>query len=603
MRHRVNQPYNPTGARFMSTLYKSLLKAALLTGVCAANAAIPPALITITAPITATTTAKFSGGATINGGVNYLAAIPSGQPLSIVASLNPATADVGKEASLYMAVLANGKWYMRTAAGYEAWNGQVASLKPFTSKVLTASETITANDIENGLGLSLDGSSFNVHVGYVTSTSPLTYSSAIAINAAAAPANTCPAGTTERTLTGVIGKRLCEMKGTITTNLQLTSNFEYILSGAVFIGGDNVNQTTLTVDAGVKVYGESGKDYLTIRRGSKIHANGSAAAPIVFTTASEETTSLNSRGRWGGLVINGNAPINGCAASVTECTAEGEGSTGLYGGNNAADNSGNLNFVQVRFPGWPITATNELNGIAFQGVGNGTLVDYVEVYNSADDGIEFFGGTVNAKHLVIIGSDDDNVDWTGGYVGKLQHVVVIQGGDIGDRGIEADNNAINRDSLPRAQPTISNMTILGNKNTGLGMLLREGTGLNISNLVVKGNGKGCLDIDHDQTFINAGSSATSLTGKLTITNTAFDCPTPPGNFVEVAADKFKVSEFFRGQTGNVEISTGMTSHVNSDAVNALTAATGLDAFFDVAPYVGAVKNDASDWTKGWIYRP
>lgn len=587
----------------MSTLYKSLLKAALLTSVCAANAATPPALTTITAPLTATTTAKFAGGATINGGVNYLAAIPASQPVGIVAALTPAAADVGKEASLYMVVLANGKWYMRTATGYEAWNGQVAGLKSFGSKVLAAAETISASDIETALGITLDGSTARAHVGYVTNTSPLTYSSAIVVDVAGTPSNSCPAGTTERSLAGVIGKRLCELKGTITTNLQLTSNFEYILSGAVFIGGDNTNQTTLTIDAGVKVYGESGKDYLTIRRGSKIHANGSAAAPIVFTAASEETTTLNSRGRWGGLVINGNAPINGCAATVTECTAEGEGSTGLYGGNNAADSSGNLNFVQVRFPGWPITATNELNGIAFQGVGNGTLVDYVEVYNSADDGIEFFGGTVNAKHLVILGSDDDNVDWTGGYTGKLQHVVVIQGGDVGDRGIEADNNAINRDSLPRAQPTISNMTIIGNKNTGLGLLLREGTGANISNLIVKGNGKGCLDIDHDQTFINAGTSAAALTGKLTITNTVFDCPATPGNFIEVLSDKFKVSEFFRGQVGNKEISTGMNSHVNSAAVNELTPATGLDAWFDATAYIGAVKDDASDWTKGWIYRP
>ncbi len=588
----------------MSIIRNSLFKAALLASACVASAeaATPPNLITITAPVTANPAAKFAGGATINGGVNYLASIPANQPVGIEARLNPAAADVGKEASLYMAILANGRWYMRTAAGYEPWNGQVAGLKPFGSKVLAASEVLSVSDIEAGLGFSLDGSTASVHVGYVTNTSPLTYSSAIVAKVDPVPGTSCPAGTTERSLTGIIGKRLCELKGTITSNLHLNSNFDYILSGAVFIGEDNASQTSLTIDAGTTFYGESGKDYLTIRRGSKIHANGSKAEPIVFTTASEDTTTLNTRGRWGGLVINGNAPINGCAVGVAECTAQGEGSTGLYGGNNPADNSGNLNFVQVRFPGWPITPTNELNGIAFQGVGNGTLVDYVEVYNSADDGVEFFGGTVNAKHLVIIGSDDDNVDWTAGYTGKLQHVVVIQGGDVGDRGIEADNNASNRDSLPRSQPTISNMTIIGNKNTGIGLTIREGTGLNISNLVVKGNGKGCLDIDHDATFINAGSSATSLTGKFTITNTIFDCPTPPGNFIEVASDKFKVSDFFKGQAGNVEGATNMTSHVNSSTVNALTPATGLDAWFDVAPYVGAVKDDASDWTQGWIYR-
>lgn len=587
---------------------KSLIKVALLASACAATAqaATPPALMTFTAPITSTSTAKFAGGATINGGANFLTAIPANQAVGVEAVITTAAADVGKSGSLFMVVLAGGKWYMRTNTGaYEAWNGQVGSLKAFATKTLGATETISASDLEALTGTSFDGSSISVHVGYATATSPLTYSSAIntGVDAPASSA-TCPTGTAERQVAGLTtGKKLCELKGTILQSVHLTSNFDYILSGAVFIGDDNVNQSALTIDAGTTLYGESGKDYLTIRRGSKIHANGSPQSPIVFTTASEETTTLNTRGRWGGLVINGNAPINGCGATVTECTAQGEGSTGLYGGNDAADNSGNLNYIQVRFPGWPITPTNELNGIAFQGVGNGTLVDFVEVYNSADDGIEFFGGTVNAKHLVIIGSDDDNVDWTGGYSGKLQHVVVIQGGDVGDRGIEADNNAVNRDSLPRAQPQISNMTILGNKNTGLGLLLREGTGLNISNLVVKGNGKGCLDIDHDQTFINAGTSATSLTGKLTITNTIFDCPTPPGNFVEVVTDKFKVSDFFRAQAGNVEAATNMNSHVNSAAVNALTPATGLDVWFDAAPYVGAVKDDASDWTKGWIYRP
>ncbi|MES2604485.1 MAG: hypothetical protein V4603_06070 [Pseudomonadota bacterium] len=589
----------------MFNFSKTLIKVALLASASAASvqAAMPPMLQTLTAPIGVASNAQFAGGATVSGGANFLTTIPASASAGVEALLAPATADVGKTGNLYMAVLANGQWYMRTSTGYEAWNFQIPALKPFATKTLAAYETISASDIEAGIGASLDGGSFRVHVGYSTSTSPLTYSTAILVNVAAAPGTTCPTGTTSRSFAGFIGKSLCELKGSITTDLHLTNNFDYILSGAVFIGGDNTNATSLTIDAGTTIYGESGKDYLTIRRGSKIHANGGKDAPIVFTTASEDTTTLNTRGRWGGLVINGNAPINGCTGTVTVCTAEGEGSTGLYGGNNAEDNSGNLNYVQVRFPGWPITATNELNGIAFQGVGNGTLVDYIEVYNSADDGVEFFGGTVNAKHVVVIGSDDDNIDWTGGYVGKLQHVVVIQGGDIGDRGIEADNNAINRDSLPRSQPKISNMTIIGNKNTGLGLLLREGTGVNISNLVVKGNGKGCLDMDHDQTFNNAGTSATALTGKLTITNTAFDCPTTPGNFIEVLADKFKVSEFFRGQSANVEVATGMNSHVNSAAVNALTPAARFDVWFDETAYVGAVKDDSSDWTKGWIYRP
>jgi len=118
-----------------------------------------------------------------------------------------------------------------------------------------------------------------------------------------------------------------------------------------------------------------------------------------MTSANDATATATTSGKWGGLIINGNAPINGCTVGTAVCEAEGEGSTGKYGGNNAADNSGNLNYLQVKYAGYLITATNELNGIALQGVGNGTLIDYVQVHNNADDGIEFFGGTVNAKHL------------------------------------------------------------------------------------------------------------------------------------------------------------------------------------------------------------
>lgn len=580
----------------------TVLFSSLALGIALATQAIaatPPVLQTQAhnAPAPA---AIFRGGASINGGANFLAAIPHDQSGGIIATINVPAADVGKQGRLYLAVNTGNAWYMRTAAGWALWNTQVANLVPLTSKTLAATETISLADIEASAGMDLTGWNLRFHVGYQTDTSPLVYSSAIVMNYSAPPANTCPTdGSAGFEAATPGGKRLCVLSGNITRNLQLTSNFDYILSGGVFVGGDNINSAELTIDAGVKIYGEKGLDFLVINRGSKIHVNGSPAAPVIMTAAIDDTATPNTSGQFGGLIINGNAPVNGCTPGTVLCEAEGEGGTGKYGGNDPADDSGNINYLQVKYAGYLITPTNELNGIALQGVGNGTVIDYVQVYNSSDDGIEFFGGTVNAKHLYLSGNEDDSLDWTLGWTGKVQHVVIAPR-TVADKAIEADNNNAARDSLPRAQPTISNVTIFSNADAGGGVQLREGTGANLSNFVIAGADKFCLSIDHNQTFDNAGTSATSLTGKLTMTHSVANCAI---NFKDDPDDKWKVSDWFNGQNGNSADAVGMTGYINTPAVNALPSTTFTDAFFDQTDYRGAVKDMASDWTQGWTFRP
>lgn len=564
-----------------------------------ALAATPPTVPTLVNSGTAPATV-FSGGATINAGANFLDAIPVDQKGGIIASVAIPAADVGKTAKLFLAVNTGSAWYMRTAAGWAAWNSTVASLQPIATKALTASETISIDDLEQSAGIDLTGRNLRFHVGYqVDGSTQLVYSGAIAVNFAATPGATCPNDGTAGTAPAAGGKRICTLKGNITSNLRLTNNFEYVLSGGVFVGGDNANKAELTIDAGVKIYGEKGLDFLVINRGSKIHVNGSPTSPVIMTAATDATATANTSGQFGGLIINGNAPINGCAAGTTLCEAEGEGSTGKYGGNNAADDSGNINYLQVKYAGFLITPTNELNGIAFQGVGNGTLVDYVQVYNSSDDGVEFFGGTVNAKHLYLTGNEDDSLDWTLGWNGKVQHVVIVPR-TVADKAIEADNNNAARDSLPRAKPVISNVTIFSNPSAGGGVQLREGTGANLSNFVISKADKFCLAIDHNQTFDAAGTSATALNGTLTITNSVANCAL---NFKDDADDKWKVSDWFNGQAGNSAADVAMTGYINTAAVNALAAGTPSDSFFDQTTYRGAVKDSASDWTTGWTFRP
>jgi len=448
----------------MTFTRKSLFSAvsAVALGFAALSVQAQPALTAATAS-GATTTATFTGGATINNGSSYTTAAASSAAVDVMGTIKVATADVGKKGALVALVqIPNMGVYQMVSGGFFLpWNGQVSGLQPFAVKTLAAQESLTVLNDLIGANSGLAGLSFQVFFGYYTNgdVNTLAYTgSPVSFSIAAKPAAGCPTNTTLSTGGTFDGKPVCVLTGTITSDTHLNANNTYLLNGAVFVGNDNANSATLTIDAGVKVISPVGLNFLVIRRGSKIEALGSEAAPIIFTYDGEATATATTTGRWGGIIINGKAPVNGCAAGTVLCELEGEGSTGKYGGNTPTDSSGTLNYVIVKYPGQNITETNELNGIAFQGVGSGTVVDYVQVHGSSDDGVEFFGGTVNAKHLVLTHNEDDSFDWTFGYQGKVQHAVIKQRTGFGDRGIEADNNEFAFDSLPRSKPTLANFT-------------------------------------------------------------------------------------------------------------------------------------------------
>lgn len=420
---------------------------------------------------------------------------------------------------------------------------------------------------------------------------------------------------------------ICRLSGTLTGEIDLTADTLWVLSGGVFIGedvgGDADNPDadaltgTLNIEPGTTIVGESGADLLVISRGSQIFAEGTAANPILFTSSNAfDNGGSTQRGEWGGLVISGRAPINGCDNSTAICEAEGEGSSGLYGGNDPDDSSGVLKYVVVSNAGFEITAENELNGIAFQGVGRGTEVDYVQVHLNADDGVEFFGGTVDAKHLVLTGIGDDSIDWTGGWQGRVQYAVVKQFADDGDQGIEADNNGDNNEAAPIAKPVLANLTFIGSANADIGMLLREGTGANIYNAIVTGFGEQCIDIDNEFTFTNAGATAADAqnNGQLTIDNSiVFDCSGGDFADAEAAADQgfddpWLVSDWFNGGVANSTTAITMNNifAANDADIDGLgaTPAENADGFFDTVDYIGAFEpgttaGSATDWTAGW----
>lgn len=394
--------------------------------------------------------------------------------------------------------------------------------------------------------------------------------------------------------------RVCIITGTLIDNEHWTADYKWLLRGGVFVG-DDTNRTVLTIDPGTTIYGESSTlGMLVIRRNSQIIAIGTKEAPIVFTSAN--TPGTRARGDWGGLIINGRATINGC--DEAPCEAAGEGGTGNYGGDNDADSSGVLKYVRVEFAGTQISPENELNGIAFQGVGAGTTVDYVQVHMNADDGIEFFGGTCSAKHLYLTGIGDDNLDWTDGWRGRVQYVVAQQYPDAGDQGIEADNNADNNTVTPVANPVISNVTLLGSgsDNSDIGMLLREGTRATIHNALVANFGDACLDIDN-YTVTEA------FMGRVKINNSIFACAK---NFEEEGDEYVSetdtepymaATEVFTNGVGNRTVAPASIATVLSGVTSTGAALTGGAApegipFFDAVTYVGGV-TAADNWLAGW----
>ena len=594
----------------------SALTAAVALGVASmtAQAADQPSIPAI-GPLPSV---AFTGGATLNNGASYQAMVPPSEPFDIVATILPATSHIGRTGSLVATA---------EAAGFGELNlnsqGQWVPLDPnnlqsFETRTLSSSEPITVvNDlVSNDVGAS--DVTLNITVGYYVDGDVGTLSQTatpITVDIAANPTG-CPSGTTPNTAT-FESLPVCDLPtGTpITSDMHLTSNNAYFFTGTVFVGENTVNtadgdKVDLTIDPGTKIISEGNQSALVINRGGKIFANGSAAKPIIMTSSQDDGSLdvLNARGLWGGLTINGSATQN-----TSSGFAQGEGSTGEYGGGtspNDDDSSGAITYMQIRYAGFPITADDELNTISLQGVGRGTVLDYIHSHNGADDGIEFYGGTVEAKHVVVTGQDDDALDWTNGWTGKLQHVV-IQHTTSGDNCIEADNLGGNPTATPRSNPTISNLTCvtsLTQKSNGHGFELKAGTGMQMFNSVIGGqldSTEGCIFMAGDETFLQSGASAAALNGTLRMENSliATDCAAAL-NVAEGTNATFTVTDWFSAQansgSGTVDLG-GTEGFTNGAAVNAVVPNIPSDPFFDQVDYIGAVKDDSSDWTLGWTF--
>ena len=280
------------------------------------------------------------------------------------------------------------------------------------------------------------------------------------------------------------------LSGVYTQDLSLDTNIQYIVNGPVLMAAG----TTLTVPAGmtVKAAPVGVNAYIAIQQGARIIANGTANNPIVFTS----NAATPSTGDWGGLVVCGSASINSTAVGSTETSTTEVGGLS-YGGNTDEDDSGSLEYVRIEYAGGAIDGNSELNGLSLYAVGNGTNIDYVQIYQGSDDGVEFFGGTVSVSHLSVVGSEDDSVDWTEGYLGTLTDVYVEHTASH-DKAFECDgyNTDFSNAGGYFSAPNITNVTIVGADDGGEAIRLRAGTQGIFTNVLISNFAEG-FDLDGD----------------------------------------------------------------------------------------------------------
>ncbi len=451
-------------------------------------------------------------------------------------------------------------------------------------------------------------------------------------------ADACPTGFTENATPidipgSTTDQTVCDIAGTFLSDVTLEFKDDngdgigvaYRISGRIDVGADvgfdgsGGDPAVLTIDPGVTVFGESGADFIVVNRGSRMEADGEADAPIIFTSradleADPATDRSDNTGEWGGLVILGRAPINDCATGVLgdpSCSNVIEGVTApeaSYGGGVDNDNSGTLRYVQVRFAGFPLAAGNELNGISFGGVGNGTTLEYIQVHNNSDDGVEFFGGTANIRYLVLTGNDDDSLDTDQGWDGRAQFVLVVQNDDRGDNGFEMSSTGAG--VTPATNPQVANFTILSTTRAsepGNGIRINTGHIGRFLNGVVTDNTEACFR------YQDAGDGNDTYDGlnvDPTFNSVTFDCvggldradPDAPAAVAAVAAD---TNNTIGGSTITSDFQAGMNEIAVADggAATPVDIET-IDPFFVDADYLGAFgpnESATNNWATGWTF--
>jgi len=454
-------------------------------------------------------------------------------------------------------------------------------------------------------------------------------------------------------VTAVPPKTIVEVKGNIVENTTWTADKIYKLVGFVRVGQEDVfgtvtKKAVLTIQAGTVIIGDrASKGALIVQRGSQIIANGTASSPIVFT--SERAPGEREAGDWGGLVICGQAP-NNLPNDATSRQLEG-GYGAFHGGTDAADNSGSLKYVRLEYAGIPINPNQEVNSLTLGSVGSGTVIDYVQASFGLDDSFEWFGGNVNAKHLIAYKGLDDDFDTDNGFSGYVQYGVGVRGAAIADQsgsnGFECDNDSKGSANQPFTSAIFANMSIIGAKgatNIAIDPLFQNGAQLRrnnkqkIYNTLITGYPYGVYidsqlggakanaaagDIDLQNVILAGvegwGAGGFGLGWSVNVKPMGVAVPgfenmasgtngaailigeqTPEAWFLSLPGNKILATNSKMGLSTTLWSAGRPTFALTSGTTESLIGPklkSGLPSFFDATDYVGAF--NTSDWTTGW----
>ncbi|MBK8351442.1 MAG: T9SS C-terminal target domain-containing protein [Saprospirales bacterium] len=423
-----------------------------------------------------------------------------------------------------------------------------------------------------------------------------------------------------------------DVSGNLIGNILWDKDTVYRLNGVVNVGVDSIQTGTtpqatsvLTIEAGTVIVGKKGTTgsnpgTLVIHRGSKIYAEGTAANPIIFSSAE----SSKAPGDWGGLVVCGKATNNQPGGFATL-----EGSYGgHHGGSDDNDNSGVIKFVRLEYAGYPILTDKEINSLTLGSVGSGTTISYVQASYGLDDAFEWFGGTVNCDHLIAYKTTDDDFDCDFGYRGRVQFAVSFRSANLADpvsgsNSFEVDNDGGGSTNTPFTSPSFSNVSVFGPKqdsttsidaNFRRALHLRRSNKIKIYNSFFTGFPQGVV--------IDGGNTKTYAEGnELVIKNSVLSLMDNWTAYVPYKSDQagFNVGTWFldatrsNGTVNNVtSVGYTLSSLYNNTAPNFLPSSTssllsgasftGLTGFTSVA-YKGAF-DATTNWTNGWAeYNP